>query len=155
MLKTALPLLAALAAPLAAQSPAPQGGGEVSIAGATYRFEPESLMASTAPVEGQRALRLRGRLVPAGGGAAWTFELVTLGPREIYLMNLVQRDGTVEKARWSATLKTQVEVVAPEHPGDGDHATYKVQGPLVGSGKGKRTAWTGSFWCGFTVEQVP
>ena len=151
-MKTALPVLIALAAPLAAQSPSIQGGGEVVIAGAAYRFEPASLMASTQPVNGNQMLRIRGRLVPADAAGALDFELVAMGDHEIYLLKL-----TGNGIRWNANLKTKVEVTAPQEPKDGDRATFQVSGPLVrleGS-KEKRTIWSGAFWSAFTVEQAP
>ena len=156
-MKTALPLLIALAAPLVAQSPALQGGGEVVIAGATYRFEPASLMASAQPVNGNQMLRVRGRLVPADAASALDFELVAMGDHEIYLLKLTGQDGKGGLLRWNANLKTKVEVTAPLTPKDGDRATFKVSGPLVrleGS-KEKRAAWSGAFWSAFTVEQAP
>ena len=150
-------LLLALAGPaVQAQSPILQGGGEIILAGTHYRFEAESLMASTTTEGGNRALQLRGKLVPDDASAALDFELVTLGPRIIYNMKLVRGEGSAEKVRWGANLKTRVEVLAPEHPRDGDRATFKVQGPLVGveEGKAKRATWSGSFWAEFSVEQV-
>lgn len=153
-MKTALPLLIALAAPLAAQSPALQGGGEVIIAGTTYRFEPASLMASSQPVNGNQMLKIKGRLISANPDATLDMELVALGDHEIYLLKLKGPDGM---ARWGANLKTKVEVKAPPEPKEGDRATFEVSGPLVRleGGKEKRTTWSGTFWSAFTVEQVP
>jgi hypothetical protein len=151
-------LLLALTGPtIQAQSPALKGGGEVVLAGTRYRFEPESLMASTAAVEGKQVLQVRGRLVAEDPATALDIELITLGTRMIYRLNLVRHEGSAEKVRWGANLKTQVEVAAPGHPQDGDRATFKVQGPLVGmvEGTAKRATWSGSFWAGFSVEQVP
>lgn len=151
-------LLLALAAPLPARDAGPQGGGEVLIAGVRYRFEPESLRASTAAVDGERALQVRGRLVPEAPSEALDFELVTLGTHRIYTLGLVRREGDHEKARWNATLKTRVEVEAPERPQAGDRATFTVQGPLVGAPggpKGRPATWSGTFWAAFSVEQAP
>jgi len=150
-------LLIAVACPLLAQSSGQQGGGEVVLAGKHYRFEPDSLMASTTAVDGERALQLKGRLICDDPADALAFELVTFGAHEIYSLGLVRHEGTLEKARWNATMKTRVQVEAPEHPQAGDRATFKVEGPLVGTMEGPRhpTAWSGTFWAGFSVEHAP
>ena len=157
-MKMLLPILIALASTaLPAQVAVPQGGGEVAIAGTTYRFEPTSLLASTQPVEGHQALKLTGRLIPADPSGTLDLEMVCLDGHVIYLLNLVRHDGASEKMRWSANLKTRLKVAAPEHPEDGDRATFQVEGPLVRmeNGKVKRATWLGTFWSAFTVEQVP
>lgn len=157
MLKSALPLLALAAIPALGQSAAPSGGGVVVLGGVHYRFEAESLMASTTSQEGLRALQVKGKLVPDDASGTLEVDLVTLGPQTIYQLTLLRHDADGGTTRWNATMKTRIQVEAPDSIGAGDRATFTVQGPLQVSGHGpvRHLPWSGSFWAPFSVKQVP
>jgi hypothetical protein len=147
--------LLVLSLPLLAQSP--RGGGSVTLGGESYRFEPGSLMASKAKKGQMGALEVRGRLVPKDASKALNLDLISMGGKYIYRLELVREEGGVEKERWAATVKTQVRSEAPEKPVAGSKATFTVSGPLTGAvdGVGRQTTWSGEFWAGFSVEQAP
>ena len=153
---TLILLAPVLAAAAPARASGPQGGGTIQIGSESYRFEPQSLMASKPKPKQMGALEVRGRLVPKDASKALMLDLVSMGGKYIYRLELVREDNGVEKERWAATMKTQVLSEAPANPKAGDKATFKVSGPLTGSvdGVGRQINWSGEIWIGFSVELV-
>ncbi|HJU83629.1 MAG TPA: hypothetical protein VJ600_05430 [Holophagaceae bacterium] len=155
-MKSAAPFLLAplLAVSLPAQAASIPGGGVLTLGSESYRFEAESLMASKARPKQMGAVEVRGRLVPKDPAKALKLDLISMGGKYIYRLELVREENGVEKERWAATLKTQVQSTSPENPKSGDKAVFKVSGPLTGAvdGVGRQSSWSGEIWAGFSVQ---
>ncbi len=114
-------------------------------------------MASKAKAKQMGALEVRGRLVPKDPSKALALDLISMGGKYLYRLELVREEKGMEKERWAATVKTQVRSEAPEKPVPGDKAKFIVSGSLTGAvdGIGRQTRWDGEIWVTFSVEQVP
>ena len=159
-MKSSFPLLLVpcLVSPaLHAGGPAIRGGGTHNLGSVRYRFQARSLIVSSPKTHQVRGLQLKGRLVPADPSKALELDLVVLGGKTLYHLDLVRRSKGIEQERWAATLKTSATAEAPETPGIRDKATFMVSGPLVGivEGHPSQTTWAGEIWAGFSVERLP
>lgn len=138
------------------QLPATTGGGTLQVGKESYKFTIESL--NLAPAQPKlklpRAFVLRGKLVPPEGPSL-AFELTALEDGRIYGLRLVRkRPDASEGERWSATLKTKVDVLELDARPAGK-LRISLSGPLAGSegDKSGPTLWKGELWG--TFRDVP
>ena len=135
---------------LTAAPPPIQGGGALTLDGATFRFEPHS--AATAPPRGglPGAIRLRGVLIPVKGGRTIALDLVVLKDGRLYTLSL-RRDGKADYPdTWAAVAGTRVKVLALEDR-PGGRVELACEGPLTGV-VGRRpvsSRWKGRLWAAF------
>lgn len=153
---SALPFALTLATVLAAQAPAPKGGGSLTLGKEPFRFQFESV--NLAPAQPKlklpRAFVLRGKLVPEQGPSL-AFELTALEDGRIYGLRILRkRKEGGEDDRWGAAPKTKVEILALDAQPQGK-LRIALSGPLtyVQGAQGGTTTWSGELWG--TFESVP
>jgi hypothetical protein len=132
------------------------GGGELTIAETTYRFEPGSLF--TAPPKGglPGAIRIQGRLVPTRGAGAFDLDLTVLKTGTLYQLRLERKGPGAYPDSWAATAKTRLRPLSlQDRPGG--RVELECLGPLTGviARKPRTASWSGRIWATFPGEAAP
>ena len=149
-----LPWLLLPAALTAGQAPL-QGGGNLTLGGAAYRFVPQDLSLAEPKGGLPGAVRIRGELVPEAGGAPYHMELVVLRSGRLYLLHLRRGARGQYPDTWAATLSTRVRILAlGDHPGG--RLELACEGRLTGV-VGRRPVsapWAGRIWAVFPEPET-
>lgn len=124
-----------------------QGGGEVTLDGTTYRFEPTSVSALPARAGLPPLIRLAGRLVPGDPASAFDFELSLLKDGTLYMLRILRKAPGAYPDSWSATAKTRARLSRFD-PTSGAKLEIACSGPLTGvvGRRPRNAAWHGALW---------
>jgi hypothetical protein len=136
-----------LAAVLSAAPSMVEGGGELTLAGKAYRFQPTGLF--VAPPKGglPGAIRMTGDLIPASGEAPFQMALVFLRTGQLYLLDIHRGGKGRYPDSWAATQQTHLKVLSLQ-PRPGGRVEVACSGTLTGvvGQKPVQGRWSGRLW---------
>lgn len=136
-----------LAAALSAAPSMVEGGGQLTLAGKVYRFQPTGLF--VAPPKGglPGAIRMTGDLIPASGEAPFQMALVFLRTGQLYLLDIHRSGKGQYPDTWAATQQTRLKILSLQAR-PGGRLELACSGLLTGvvGQKPVQGRWGGRIW---------